>query len=349
MFADEMPTPVRLVSPIVELPPQHPAMMGSLAPASVVGQRDLGGEFRGEGMSGVYMNGGALPVFERLRRGLPAKEEWYEFALMDNAKRAKEYEDAMRRQFMVEVAKQRFEEENAFRPIGRRKKGNGFSVGLLGSESYDTPTQSIPGGMSPKQKKEVWAKMMARKKAKGEGFFDSIAKAFDPNRNGVARAFQPKNIAKAFDPVAKAFDPNRNGIKKGVEKIIKDTGAEKFITKTLPSTLIHQGIPAVAEFVGSKFGVGKQARALGEKGASELGKVSGMGFKKGSPEMKAHMAKLRSMRKKKSGSGVSVGMVGNQKEYDYKKDNFKVSDEFKKELATELIDKYTKAKGKRPK
>jgi len=33
-------------------------------------------------------------------------------------------------------------------------------------------------------------------------------------------------------------------------------------------------------------------------GAKELGKVSGMGFKKGSKEAKAHMAKLRSMRRK---------------------------------------------------
>jgi hypothetical protein len=205
------------------------------------------------------MSGGTLPVFERLRRGLPAKEEWYEFALLDNAKRAKEYEDMARRQFMVEVAKQRFEEAHRFKPIGRRK---------------------------------------------GKGFLDSIAKAFDPKRNGVARA---------FDPVAKAFDPNRNGIKRGVEKIIKDTGAEKFITKTLPSTLIKEGIPAVAEFVGSKFGVGKQARQLGEMGAKEVSKVSGMGFKKGSPEAKAHMAKLRAMRKKKisGGTAFSVGFVGN--------------------------------------
>ena len=69
MFEDEMPTPIRLVSPPMELPPQHPAVVGSLAPASVVGQRDLRQEFRGEGISGVYMNGGALPVFERLKRG----------------------------------------------------------------------------------------------------------------------------------------------------------------------------------------------------------------------------------------------------------------------------------------
>jgi hypothetical protein len=223
---------------------------------------------------GVYMNGGALPVFDRLRRGLPA-EEWYDFALRDNKMR-RDMEDEARRLFAVEVARQRFDEANAFRPIGRRR---------------------------------------------GKGFFDfldpnknGVAKAFDPNRNGVARAFKPQNIAKAFDPVAKAFDPRRNGVKRGVEKIIRDTGAEKFITKTLPSTLIKEGIPAVAEFVGSKFGVGKQARQLGEMGAKEVSKVSGMGFKKGSPEMKAHMAKLRAMRKKKisGGTAFSVGFIGNQ-------------------------------------
>jgi hypothetical protein len=121
---------------------------------------------------------------------------------------------------------------------------------------------------------------------RGDGIFDFL----DPRKNG---------IAKAFDPVAKVLDPNRNGIKKGVEKVIRDTGAEKFVTKTLPSTLIRQGIPAVAGFLGSKIGLGEQAKKLGQMGANELGKVTGMGFKKGSPEMKAHMAKLRSMRKKK--------------------------------------------------
>jgi len=107
----------------------------------------------------------------------------------------------------------------------------------------------------------------------GEGILDDI-------RN----AFKPKNIAKAFDPVKKFADK---------------TGVTKFVTKTLPKTLIEKGVPMAAEFVGSKFGVGKQARALGERGAKELKKVSGLGLKKGSPEMKAHMAKLRAMRKKK--------------------------------------------------
>jgi hypothetical protein len=114
----------------------------------------------------------------------------------------------------------------------------------------------------------------------GEGIFDFL----DPKKNGVAKAFRPKNIAKAFEPVT---------------KFANKTGITKFVTKTLPKTLIEKGVPMAAEFVGSKFGVGKQARALGEKGAKELKKVSGLGLKKGSPEMKAHMAKLRAMRKKK--------------------------------------------------
>jgi hypothetical protein len=122
----------------------------------------------------------------------------------------------------------------------------------------------------------------------GEGVFDDIRNAFKPKNiakafSPVEKAFRPKNIAKAFDPVKKFADR---------------TGVSKFITKTLPKTLIEKGVPMAAEFVGSKFGYGKQARALGERGAKELKKVSGLGLKKGSPEMKAHMAKLRAMRKK---------------------------------------------------
>lgn len=123
----------------------------------------------------------------------------------------------------------------------------------------------------------------------GEGMFDFL----DPKKNGIAKAFDPNR-----NGVAKAFDPNRNGVRSGIEKVIRDTGAEKFITKTLPKTLIEKGVPMAAEFIGSKFGVGKQARALGEQGATALKKVSGLGLRKGSPEMKAHMAKLRSMRRK---------------------------------------------------
>ncbi len=116
----------------------------------------------------------------------------------------------------------------------------------------------------------------------GQGIWDwadpnrnGVANAFDPNRNGVANAFDPNRngVANAFDPykngVANAFDPNKNGI---------TTGINNFATKTLPSALIHYALPAAAEFVGSKFGVGNEARKLGEMGATELGNVTGLGL-----------------------------------------------------------------------
>ena len=120
---------------------------------------------------------------------------------------------------------------------------------------------------------------------RGKGFFDFL----DPNKNGVANAFDPNK-----NGVANAFDPNKNGVAKYADNI----GATNFVTKTLPSALIHNALPIAAEMIGSKFGVGNEARQLGEQGATELGNVSGMGFKKGSKEAKAHMAKLRSMRRK---------------------------------------------------
>lgn len=53
---------------------------------------------------------------------------------------------------------------------------------------------------------------------KGSGVLGDIAKALDPNRNGVAKALDPtqNGVADAFDPnkngVAKAFDPYQNGV-----------------------------------------------------------------------------------------------------------------------------------------
>jgi len=76
---------------------------------------------------------------------------------------------------------------------------------------------------------------------------------------------------------------------------------EDFGKKTIPSFLIHQGIPAAGEFVGSKLGLGQQGRDLATMGADELGKVTGMGlkrFKKGSPEAKAFMKSLRDRKRK---------------------------------------------------
>ena len=80
-----------------------------------------------------------------------------------------------------------------------------------------------------------------QKSITGQGFFDFL----DPNKNGVANAFRP---------------------------------IENTVTKTIPSFLIHQALPTVGEFAGSKLGLGKQGRELATMGANELGNVSGLGL-----------------------------------------------------------------------
>jgi len=127
----------------------------------------------------------------------------------------------------------------------------------------------------------------------------------DPNKNGVAKAFDPNQ-----NGVAQSVNNTTNSIKSSFE----DGGeANKFFTRTLPSTLIHQGIPAVSGALGGLAGealfpeggfvsgiIGNQiGKQLGNVGADELGRATGYGFKKGSKEAKEHMAKIRAMRKKK--------------------------------------------------
>ena len=103
-----------------------------------------------------------------------------------------------------------------------------------------------------------------QKQVVGSGMWDWA----DPNKNGIANAFSP------------------------VGDVFK---------KTIPSFLIHQGLPAVGEFAGSKLGFGQQGRDLANMGANELGNVTGLGlkrFKKGSPEAKAFMKSLRDRKRK---------------------------------------------------
>jgi len=106
---------------------------------------------------------------------------------------------------------------------------------------------------------------MSYRKSSGGSVLDDMRNAFDPNKNGVA----------------KAFDPNQNG-------------TTEFITRTLPSTLIHQGIPAVAGTLGSMAGeviapelgivgavVGNQVgKQLGKMASDKIGEATGYGFKK---------------------------------------------------------------------
>ena len=92
----------------------------------------------------------------------------------------------------------------------------------------------------------------------------------------------------------------------------KKNGASKFFTKTLPSTLIHKGIPAataaLAEVAAPEGGpisaiAGKMA---GDQIANAVGKNTGMGVKrfvKGSKEAIEFMASLRAKRGSK-GKGL---------------------------------------------
>ena len=85
----------------------------------------------------------------------------------------------------------------------------------------------------------------------------------------------------------------------------KKNGAAKFFTKTLPSNLIHKGIPAatsaLAEIAAPEAGplgaiAGKMA---GDQIANAVAKSTGMGIKrfvKGSKEAKEFMASLRAKR-----------------------------------------------------
>jgi len=137
----------------------------------------------------------------------------------------------------------------------------------------------------------------------GMGWEDDLRNAFDPNKNGVS----------------KAFDPNQNGLTSSVNNTtnaIKSSfesggDANKFFTRQLPSFLIHQGIPEATGYLGGlaaealvpeggpiSFFAGKQlGKYAGQKGADELGRQTGYGFKKGSKEAKEHMAKIRAMKK----------------------------------------------------
>lgn len=100
----------------------------------------------------------------------------------------------------------------------------------------------------------------------------------------------------------RAFDPKKNGVAKAFQPV------ENVFTKDVPSALIHKGIPTVTGAIGSTLGstlgpmsgiaAGYAGEKLGEMAAKELGKKTGYGLKKGSQAAKDHMAKIRAMKKK---------------------------------------------------
>jgi hypothetical protein len=93
-----------------------------------------------------------------------------------------------------------------------------------------------------------------------------------------------------------------------------ESGAKKFFTHTLPSTLIHKALPmaigATASALTDNPAIGAIAgKTLGQEAGNALGKAVGMGLKKkkfvkGSPEAREHMRKLREMRGKKISGGL---------------------------------------------
>jgi hypothetical protein len=137
----------------------------------------------------------------------------------------------------------------------------------------------------------------------GGDIWDDIGDAFNPDKNGLTQS-----VNNSTNTIKSSFEPGGD--------------ANQFFTRQLPSTLIHQGIPAVAGVLGGLAGealvpeggpvsgfVGNQiGKQFGKMGADELGRQTGYGFKKGSKEAKEHMARIRAMRGKGMGGRV-VGKV----------------------------------------
>ena len=113
----------------------------------------------------------------------------------------------------------------------------------------------------------------------GEGFIDDLKNAFDPKKNGVAKAFEPGGSAEKF------------GREVGHYGIPALTGALGGLAGTALGGLATGG-------AGGEFAGGVAGSALGSKAGQEINKMAGLGFKKGSQEAKDHMARIRAMRRK---------------------------------------------------
>jgi len=154
----------------------------------------------------------------------------------------------------------------------------------------------------------------------GMGIFDDIGKAFSP----VARAFDPNQngVARAFDPVAKALDPKKTArvIKRGARKVretFKSGGeAERFGLNRLQNLrdnyrpLIKAGVGAaitgatgvpLSGTLAGKMGLDDQIDKGLDKANLGFGLRGGGRFVKGSQEAKDYMA---SIRKKKTSGGM---------------------------------------------
>ena len=141
---------------------------------------------------------------------------------------------------------------------GRQNSMTGGFIGVTGYNSQNRETE--PLDMTPIMTPEQKAGYNLLKSRLPSKRGSGFFDFLDPNKNGVANAFKP-----------------------------------------VGSYLIHQGLPAIGEFAGNKLGLGKEVKDLASMGANELGNVTGLGlrrFKKGSPEARAHMARIRGMKRK---------------------------------------------------
>ena len=149
---------------------------------------------------------------------------------------------------------------------GRPRKGAGLVDDAVGAVRRMTGLGARPPKGSPEMKAYM-AKIRGMRK--GSGIFDDIGRAFDPRKNGVAKAFEPvQHFAE------KTFTPQ--------------------LGRDITSGLIHQALPAVVSGLASSatsaltgnpyagFAVGQTlGKYAGKQAGDALGNATGMGVKRG--------------------------------------------------------------------
>jgi hypothetical protein len=119
----------------------------------------------------------------------------------------------------------------------------------------------------------------------GEGWFDSISRAFDPKRNGVANA----------------FDPNRNGLADSARKTFTPELGNQIVGGL--KTAGHYGIPIVTGAIGSTLGgIASLGNPVGEFAGGQAGKMAGQQINKA---IGIGLKKGRGRPRKHSGEGIS--------------------------------------------
>jgi hypothetical protein len=163
----------------------------------------------------------------------------------------------------------------------------------------------------------------------GEGFFDDIGDAF-------SHTFSKEGGRTIREGLQGTFDPRQNSVGDFFKNIFTpDLG------RLIARPLIHEGIPAVAGFLGSTIGgiggplagfaAGQAAKYGGKELADYVGKQTGLGlgagvkkgrYAKGSQEAKDYMASLRA--KKTKGGAIWKGATDPAFLENYKREKAKM-------------------------